>query len=69
MNKPVYLGKLIFQINEIAIYQFSHDYVKLEYEKGTIMLYGYRYLHSLHEYIRYTADIAKYVKTRFDTSC
>ena len=28
MNKPVYLGLLIMQLNKALIYEFLHDYLK-----------------------------------------
>ena len=28
MNKPVYLGLLIMQLNKELIYEFLHDYLK-----------------------------------------
>ena len=31
MNKPVYLGLSILEINEIVIYEFWYDYVKPKY--------------------------------------
>ena len=31
MNKPVYLGLLIWDLNKTVMYQFWCDYVKLKY--------------------------------------
>ena len=40
MNKPVYLALLILLINEIAIYEFSYDYMKLKYEEKAQLCYA-----------------------------
>ena len=40
MNKPVYLALLILLIYEIAIYEFSYDYIKLKYEEKAQLCYA-----------------------------
>ena len=43
MNKLVYLGLSLLEINQIVMCGFGYDYVKLKYrEKSKIMLHGYR---------------------------
>ena len=32
MNKPVYLGSSIFEINKTLIYEFWYDYIKPRYK-------------------------------------
>ena len=42
MNKPVYLGMSILDINKTLMYEFWYDYVKPKYnDKAKTMLHGY----------------------------
>ena len=67
MNKPVYLALLILLINEIAIYEFSYDYIKLKYEEKAQLCYVN--IDSLHKYKRYLWRYLKDAKPKFDTLC
>ena len=42
INKPIYLGLSILELNEILMYKFCYDYVNLKmWWKSKAMLYGY----------------------------
>ena len=50
MNKPVYVGLSILEINKVVMYEFWYDYVKPKCGgNAKICFYGYRQLYSLHE--------------------
>ena len=68
MNKPVYLGQAILDLNKIVMYEFHYDYMKPKF--GNLQL---RYMDTdSHVYDIKTedfyADIADDIQTRFDTS-
>ena len=70
MNKPVYLGLSILELNKIVTYEFWYEYVKQKYgEKAKLC-----YMDTNVVYIVYIktediyVDIAKDVETRADTS-
>ena len=44
MNKPVYLGLSLQELNEILTYAFWHDYVKPKYGKKAKLCYMYTVL-------------------------
>ena len=39
MNKPVYLGILILEVNKIVMYEFWYDYVKPQYGEKAKLCY------------------------------
>ena len=69
MNKPVYLGLLIYEISETLIYEFWHDYNKPKNWQNTKLCYMDTNIFVFH--IK-TADIYENVvddvEKRFDTS-
>ena len=71
LNKPRYVGFLIFELSKILIYQFWHDYVKPKYNKKAKLCYMDTVLYGFIVYIKTDyiyEDIAEDVETRFDTS-
>ena len=71
LNKPWYVGFLIFELSKILIYQFWHDYVKPKYNKKAKLCYMDTVLYGFIVYIKTDCiyeDIAEDVETRFDTS-
>ena len=69
MNKPVYLGQAILDLSKIVMYEFYYDYMKPKY--GENLKLCYMDTDSLVYHIKtedFYEDIAKDVKTRFDTS-
>ena len=71
LNKPWYVGFLIFELSKILIYQFWHDYVKPKYNKKAKLCYMDTVLYGFIVYIKTDyiyEDIAEDVETRFDTS-
>ena len=63
MNKPVYLGQAILDLNKIVMYEFHYDYMKPKYGENLKLCYMY---HIKAE--DFYEDIATDVETRFDTS-
>ena len=50
MNKFVYLGLSILELNKTAMYQFCYDYVKAKiWQKSKTVLFGYRWFHCIHK--------------------
>ena len=46
INKPIYLGLSILDLNKTVMFEFWYDSVKPKYgEKSKIGFYGYRQLH------------------------
>ena len=39
MNKPVYLGMPILEINKTLMYEFWYDYIKLKYQSNAKLSY------------------------------
>ena len=39
MNKPIYLGLSILDINKITMYEFWYDYVKIKYQDKARLCY------------------------------
>ena len=69
INKPIYLGLSILELNKILMYGFWYDYVKPKYGEK-VKLY-YMDTDSFIVYIKtfnIYEDIAEDVETRFDTS-
>ena len=69
MNKPVYLGLSILELNKILMYEFWYDYVKPKYGEKAKLFYMDTdsfiiYIKTDHIY----KDIVEYLETRFDTS-
>ena len=69
MNKPVYMGLSILELNKIVQYEFWYDYIKPKFCENT-KLYsmdaGNFIVHIKTDYIY--KDIAEDVETRFGTS-
>ena len=69
MNKPVYLGQAILDLSKIVMYESHYDYMKPKY--GGNLKLCYMDTDSLLYHIKiedFYENIAKDVKTRFDTS-
>ena len=69
MNKSVYLGQAVLDLNKIVMYEFHYDYMKPKY--GENLKLCYMDTDSLVYHIKtedFCKDIAKDVKTRFVTS-
>ena len=69
VNKPVYLGLSILELQKILIYEFWYDYVKLKYHEKTnlcCMDTGSFIVYIKTDYI--DKDIVEDVETRFDTN-
>ena len=70
MNKPVYLGQAILDLNKIVMYEFHYDYMVRKYGLEKLKL-CYMDMDSLVYHIRtedFYEDIANDVDARFDTS-
>ena len=70
MNKPVYLGQVILDLNNIVMYEFHYDYMVPKYGLGKLKL-CYMDTDSLVYDIKtedFYEDIANDVEARFDTS-
>ena len=70
MNKPVYLGQAILDLNKIVMYEFHYDYMKRKYAEDKLTL-CYMDTDSLIYDIEtddFYKDIADDVESRFDTS-
>ena len=61
MNKPVYLGLLIMQLNKALIYEFWYDYLKPKYGEKAKFLF-------LHKTDGIHKDIEEDVETGLGTS-
>ena len=69
MNKPVYLGLSILEINKTLIYKFRYDYIKPKYQDNVKLRYmdtDSFIIHIKTEDVY--EDIADEVEKRFDTS-
>ena len=69
MNKPVYLGQAILDLNKIVMYEFHYVYMKQKYPEG--LTFCYMDTDSLIYDIKtedFYKNIADDVKDRFDTS-
>ena len=69
MNKPVYLGLSILELNKMLMYEFWHDYVKPKYGEKTKLCS--MDTESFIVYIKTNGiykDIAEDIETRFDIS-
>ena len=69
MNMPVYLWQAILGLRKIVMYKFHYNYIKPKY--GENLKLCYMDTDSLVYHIKtkdFYEDIAKDVKTRFDTS-
>ena len=69
INKPVYYGISILELNKILMYEFWYDYIKLKYGKKAKLCY--MYTDSFIVYIKTDniyKDVAEDVATRFDSS-
>ena len=69
MNKPVYLGQAILDLNKIMMYEFHYDYMKRKYSEENLKL-CYMDTDSLVYKIKtedFYKDIAEDVESRFDT--
>ena len=52
MNKAVYLGLSIIELNKILMYEFRYGYVKPKtkvWQKSSIVLFGYREFDCIHK--------------------
>ena len=68
MNKPIYLGLSILEINKILMYEFWYDYMKPKYNNGVKLCY--MDTDSLVMHIKtndFYKNIASDVENRFDT--
>ena len=66
MHKSVYLGAGILEISKIVMAEFWYNYMILKYREKTNL--GYTYSFTVYIKIKYIqVDIAKDVKTRFET--
>ena len=69
MNKPVYLGLSILDLNKIVMYEFWYDYVKPKYGENAKLCYMDTDSFIVHvETDDIYKDIAGNVELRFDTS-
>ena len=69
MNKQVYVGLAILDLSKIVMYEFWYDYVKPKYGERVKLCYmnSNSFVVNIKVDSIYT-DIAKDVRTRFDTS-
>ena len=69
MNKPVYLGLSILDLNKTVIYEFWYYYVKLKYVENIKCCYinTDSYIVQV-KTVNISKDIAENVETRFDSS-
>ena len=69
MNKPVYLGKVIFGLSKTLMYEFHYDNMRPKYSSDVMLCYmdtdSFVYEIETEDFHR---DIAKDVEKRFDTS-
>ena len=69
MNKPVYLGSLILDLNKTVMYEFLNDYVKPKYDENAKRCYMDTDSFTVHvKTDNIYKDIADDTETRFDTS-
>ena len=69
MNKPISLGLSILELNEITMYEFWYDYVKVKYEDRVKLCYMDTDSFVLNVRTEdFYKDISEDVKDRFDTS-
>ena len=69
MNKPIYLGLSILELNKITMYEFWYNYVKVKYEDRVKLCYMDTDSFVLNVRIKdFYKDISEDVKDRFDTS-
>ena len=69
MNKPVYLGSLILDLNKTVMYEFWYDYVKPKYDENAKRCYMDTDSFTVHvKTDNIYKDIADDTETRFDTS-
>ena len=69
MNKPIYLGLSILELNKITMYEFWYDYVKVKYEDRVKLCYVDTDSFVLNVRTEdFYKDISEDVKDRFDTS-
>ena len=69
MNKPIYLGLSILDINKITMYEFWYDYVKSKYEDKARLCYMDTDSFVVNIKTKdFYKDIAENIKERFDTS-
>ena len=65
MNEPFHLGLSILELSKMLMYEFWYDYVKPKYGEKAILCYvdtdNFIKIDNIYK------DIAKVVKTRFDT--
>ena len=69
MNKPVYLGQAILDLTKLVMYEFHYDYMTPKHSKNLKLCY--MDTDALFYHIKtedFYADIAGYVRERFDTS-
>ena len=67
MNKPVYLGLSILDLNKTVMHEFLYDYVKPKYGENAKLFYMHTDSFIVKKYDIYK-EIAKDIETRFDTS-
>ena len=68
MNKPLYLGRSILELNRILMCDFWYDYFKLKYwEKAKLCYMDYCFIIYIKADQIYK-DIAEDIKTRLNTS-
>ena len=69
MNKPVYLGQAILDLNKLIMYEFHYDYMLPKYGDNIKLCYtdtdSFVYDIETEDFYK---DIAGYVEKRFDTS-
>ena len=69
MNKPVYLGQAILDLNMTLMYEYHYDYMRSRYGSKINLYYmdtdSFAYEFKTHNFYR---DIAADVEKRFDTS-
>ena len=69
MNKPIYLGQAILDINKTLMYEFWYDYIKPKYGDKVKLCYMDTDSFIMHiETEEFYKDIANDVKERFDKS-
>ena len=68
INKLVYLGLLILDLNKTVMYDFWYDYIKPKYAEKTKLWYMDRYSFIVHiKTENIYKDISEDVEKRFDT--
>ena len=69
MNKPIYLGLSILEINKILMYEFWYDYMKPKYNDNVRLCYMDTDSFVMHiKTNNFYKDISDNVDNRFDTS-